>query len=258
MGGGTISSGRSDTVSVTGAYCRTSPTGSRATTAPEVVARSRPTSNAPGSTIEGIPPLWRTSETKLRVPRRRLAPPVSKACLIADGLLARKFVGAAALVRMFAAKRARATLASRSSPAPRSSRILSSALAEARYPCPIMRNTGFDVHAGSPKRRSPLAGATEERPAAMRVNSRPSRPTSQVTVCHWLKAAARPPTAPSRDGLPTASLPSTDSAALVAVAVASALLTAYSLGVDELVGHLNLPGTAAIQSEPNHARSDSP
>jgi hypothetical protein len=72
-------------------------------------------------------------------------------------------VGAAALVRMFAAKRARATLASRSTPAPRSSRILSSALAEARYPCPIMRNTGFDVHAGSPKRRSPLAGATEER-----------------------------------------------------------------------------------------------
>ena len=80
-----------------------SATGSRATTAPGVTARSRPTSKAPGSIIDGIAPLWRTSWTKLRAPRARLMPPVSKARLRAAGLLIRKFVGAAALATMLAA-----------------------------------------------------------------------------------------------------------------------------------------------------------
>jgi hypothetical protein len=44
------------------------------------------------------------SRAKFRAPRARLIPPVSKARLSAAGLVARKFVGAAALVIMFAAK----------------------------------------------------------------------------------------------------------------------------------------------------------
>jgi hypothetical protein len=95
--------GRPYTSSVVGVYWRTSATSSLATTAPGVTARSRPTSKAPGSVIDGIPPLWRTSRTKLRAPRARLMPPVSKARLRAAGLLIRKFVGAAALVTMVAA-----------------------------------------------------------------------------------------------------------------------------------------------------------
>ena len=73
------------------------------------------------------------------------------------------------------------------------------------------------------------------------------------------QAAGRPP----RDGIATASLLSMDSVALVAVAVASALRTAYSLGVDELVGHLNLPGTRPPSRSPTtpgatrHDRADS-
>src|SRR5712691_7161441 len=110
-----------------------------------------------------------------------------------------------------------------------------------------MRNTGFDVHAGSLKRRSPLAGATGDSPHVIRVNSRPSKPTSRATVCPWLKAAASPPTASWRDGIPTASPPSADSAAPAAVTVASALLTAHSLGLDEPIGHVKLPSSAAAQ-----------
>jgi hypothetical protein len=65
---------------------------------------------------------------------------------------------------------------------------------------------GFDVQAGSAKRRSPLAGAmSDSPPMRCRVSSRPSRPASRATVVPWLKAVARPPTASWSDGIPTAS-----------------------------------------------------
>ena len=101
-----ITSGRLWTCSVLGWYWMSSPTSSRCTTAPGDSARSLPTSNASRSTIEGMPPLLRTSPTKLRTPRTRLLPPVSNARLIAAGLVAKKLVGASALVRMVVAKRA--------------------------------------------------------------------------------------------------------------------------------------------------------
>ncbi len=95
--------GRWYTCSVVGWYCMTSPTSSRCTTAPGESARSLPTLNASRSTIEGMPPLWRRSPTKLRTPRTRLMPPVSNARLIAAGLLAKKLVGRRALVRIVVA-----------------------------------------------------------------------------------------------------------------------------------------------------------
>ena len=82
-----MSSGRADTCSVVGWYCSTSPIGSRATTAPGLSARLRPTSNASGSTILGIPPLFRRSSTKCPSPRTRLRPPVSNARLSAAGFV---------------------------------------------------------------------------------------------------------------------------------------------------------------------------
>src|SRR5258708_24502235 len=91
-----------------------------------------------------------------------------------------------------------------------------------------MRNTGFDVHAGSVKRRSPLAGATSDRPRAMRVSSTPSRLASWATVVPWRKAAAIPLAASQSDGIPTASPPSTDSAASAAVSLLSARVSDYS------------------------------
>src|SRR5207245_4964532 len=68
----------------------------------------------------------------------------------------------------------------------------------------------------------------------MRVSSRPSQAASRATVVSWLKAVASPPVASWSDGIPTASPPSTDSAALVPVIVASALLTGYSLASGNL------------------------
>jgi len=75
-----------------------------------------------------------------------------------------------------------------------------------------------------------LAGATSDRPHAIRVRSRPSRVASRATVAPWLKAAARPPTACRSEGIPTASPPPTDSAAPAVVIVASELLTGHSSG----------------------------
>ncbi len=60
-----------------------------------------------------------------------LMPPVSNARLMAAGLLTRKLVGAAALVTIFAAKRACSARVSLR-PSPIAATILSSASAEAR------------------------------------------------------------------------------------------------------------------------------
>ena len=49
-----------------------------------------------------------------------------------------------------------------------------------------------------------------------------------ATVVPWRKAAAIPLTASQSDGIPTASPPSTDSAASAAVSLVSALVTDYS------------------------------
>src|SRR5580704_15117702 len=94
----------------------------------------------------------------------------------------------------------------------------------------MLRNTRLPVHAGSVKRRSPLAGATSDCPQAIRVSSRPSRPASRVTVVPWLKAAASPLTACGSEGSAAASPPPTDSVAPAVVVVASGLLTDHSSG----------------------------
>src|SRR5215472_2371545 len=62
----------------------------------------------------------------------------------------------------------------------------------------------------------------------MRVSSTPSRLASRATVVPWRKAAASPLTASQSDGIPTASPPSTDSAASAVVSLVSALVTDYS------------------------------
>jgi hypothetical protein len=81
--------------------------------------------------MDGMAPLWRTSWTKLRAPRARLAPPVSKARLSAAGLVITKFVGAAALVTMLAANCACSAVVP-PRPSPIAPTIRSSAWAEAR------------------------------------------------------------------------------------------------------------------------------
>src|SRR4029077_3841104 len=93
----------------------------------------------------------------------------------------------------------------------------------------------LDVHAGSAKRRSPRAGATLDRPRAIRVSSAPSRPASRATVVPWLRAEAKPLAACRSDGIPSASPPPTDSAAPAAVIVASGLLTLPLLGIRSVI-----------------------
>ena len=82
-------------LSVVGGYWMSSPTSSRCTTAPGDSARSSPTSNASRSTIEGMPPLLRTSPRSCATPRTRLKPPVSNARLSAAGLPAACWSGPA-------------------------------------------------------------------------------------------------------------------------------------------------------------------
>ena len=68
----------------------------RNTTLPGVAAMFLPTVKADRSTLRGSPPLVVRSVMKLRMPRMRLTPPVSKARFSAAGLVARKLVGAMA------------------------------------------------------------------------------------------------------------------------------------------------------------------
>ena len=103
----TTSSGTLCTSGVVGVYWMISRTSLRNTTCPGVAPTFSPTVNGLESTCRGMPRLCLRSETRLRAPRTRLMPPVSKACLRAVGLPASVFVGARALARMPAAKRAR-------------------------------------------------------------------------------------------------------------------------------------------------------
>ena len=183
----------------------TSASSSRSTTAPGVTARSVPTSNALRSVWDGIPPFLRTSRHQWRAPRATLRPPVSNARLSAAGLLARKLVGAAALITMFATNRARSAsrqlrwLPSRSSTrCPTDSHRL-------RYSWPSRRNAGFCAHAGSAKRRSPLTGARSDFPARMRSVSPASRRVSRATLRGWASVMPIPWSSRVAVGMPMAS-----------------------------------------------------
>src|SRR6266536_2730755 len=79
-------SGNWCTVGVVGLYWMSSKTSVRATTAPGVTARSAPISNASGATIVGMRGGEAISETKARVPRTRLRPPLSMYAFHAAGL----------------------------------------------------------------------------------------------------------------------------------------------------------------------------
>src|ERR1700733_6946081 len=109
-----ISTGCRRTAGVKGGYWIISASSSRSTPAPGVRARSVPTENAPRAVWGGTPPFERTSRHHCRAPRATLTPPVSNALLSAAGLLAKKLVGAAALITMLATNRALGIL-----PAPR-------------------------------------------------------------------------------------------------------------------------------------------
>ncbi len=91
MHGGTISSGRSYTFFVSGAYWRSCITSFSNTTAPGVVARFLPSSKAVSS-ASAMRPLP-TSAKRFRRPRARLSPPVAAASFKASGLVAAKFAG---------------------------------------------------------------------------------------------------------------------------------------------------------------------
>ena len=114
--GGTISSGTCRTVSVTGRYWISSNTGVRSTTDPGVTARSTPTSNASGSTIDGTRGGTAMSDRKFRRPATALPPPVSSAALTAAGFSSGLLLGASASIRLVSTKLTRSLSAS-SSPA---------------------------------------------------------------------------------------------------------------------------------------------
>ena len=104
MVGGTISSGTCRTVAVAGRYWISSNTGVRSTTFPGVTARSTPTSNASGSTMDGTRGGAAISETKCRKPARALPPPVSMAAFTAAGFSTGLLLGASASTRLVSAK----------------------------------------------------------------------------------------------------------------------------------------------------------
>ena len=94
MHGGTISSGRSCTFAVVGAYWISWIRSFSNTTLPGVVATLRPTSNAVSSVIDTRPRA--KSCTNRRMPSTRLAPPLSSAVCSASGLVARQLAGLSA------------------------------------------------------------------------------------------------------------------------------------------------------------------
>ncbi len=108
--GGISTRGRSPTVSVAGAYWISSITASRWTTAPGVAATLAPMSKGRGSTWDGMPPLLTRSRARFRSPLTRFWPRVWIVRLMAAGLPARVFVGAAASVSSDSAKSARSAV----------------------------------------------------------------------------------------------------------------------------------------------------
>ena len=88
MHGGTITSGRSCTLAVLGAYWMSCISSFSKTTLPGLVATLRPTSKAVSSVIE-TRPLAKSCRNR-RMPSTRLAPPLSSAVCIASGLVARR------------------------------------------------------------------------------------------------------------------------------------------------------------------------
>ena len=114
--GGTTSSGRSRTAAVAGAYWISSNTGVRSTTEPGVTARSTPTSNASGSTIDGTRGGAARSPARRRVPASTLPPPVSMAAFQNAGFSTGLLLGARASARLVSWKLTRSPSA-QSSPA---------------------------------------------------------------------------------------------------------------------------------------------
>ena len=98
------------TFAVVGVYCSSSSTSFLKTTAPGDAAMFSPFTKGVASTIVGMPLLNRISCSLFCQPLRMLLPPVSKASLMASGLVQKKLVGAMALVRMSIANLARSWL----------------------------------------------------------------------------------------------------------------------------------------------------
>ena len=91
-----MSSGHCLTFSRCGTYWMSSSTSERKTTAPGVVARVWPTSNASGSTMLGTRGAVTLSRTRFRSPDSTLPPPVSIAAFHATGLISGLLLGAMA------------------------------------------------------------------------------------------------------------------------------------------------------------------
>jgi hypothetical protein len=92
----------------------------RCTTAPGVIARSLPTSNAPGGTIEGTRGFAARSDTSARRPRSTLTPRLSAAAFQWPGLSSGLLLGALAAMRLVSTNRRRVS-SRQSSSAPSSS-----------------------------------------------------------------------------------------------------------------------------------------
>ena len=111
-----------------GRYWISSNTSVRSTTAPGVTARSAPTLNASGSTIDGIRGGAAMSAAKCRRPATTLPPPVSIAAFSAAGLSTGLLLGASASITLRSTKPARSVSAqSRSASCARPSAVCAAA-----------------------------------------------------------------------------------------------------------------------------------
>ena len=231
MTGGTISSGTCRTAGVTGRYWISSNTGVRRTTEPGVTARSTPTSNASGSTMDGTRGATAMSAAKCRRPARALLPPVSMAAFTAAGFSSGLLLGASASMRLVSTNPTRSESASSS---PASATTPSAVCAAARYACIVRCSSGLPAHPGSANRRSRRDGCTCERPAAMRASSPAScvpRPATSRGLAARAAARRRPePPGLIRRSMPVAaSLSSRSSGAAAASAAADLVVSSSAL-----------------------------
>src|SRR3954452_9283241 len=174
-----MSSGTDRTVSVVGRYRISSNTSVRNTTAPGVAARSSPTVNASGSTIEGTRGGLVRSRSIRRRPRTTLAPPVSMTAFTDSGFRTGTLLGARASTRFVAVNRMRSSSCQSRSASSMSSQAVR---AVARWACMARRSSGLPAQAGSAKRLSFFPGASSELPAATFPISRANSPARLATV----------------------------------------------------------------------------
>ena len=222
-----------------GRYWISSNTGVRRITDPGVTARSTPTSNASGSTMDGTRGGTAMSEAKCRRPARALPPPVSMAAFTAAGFSSGLLLGASASTRLVSTKPTRSESAS-SRPASATTPSAVSRRGQVRLHRAAQQRVARPSRVGEPavppgrlhlrtrpRRCGPVRRAADARarrpagawPPAPRPGAGRSRPGSPGAACPWPRRRAAGPAAPAAA-----------SAAAVLIESVSALIISSSVG----------------------------